>query len=133
MIDKEKADKLRAAAGILADLEGYAEYADVLKASAENLDPPAPTWPDGTIAWITFRDGQRWLAVCRGKGWLVGGYDLAVSKNIIKVEPLRVLADDEIAVPRHLQSEMQRCLDEHQNCALCRVILQEHIDAGDRP
>lgn len=104
MTDKEKADKLRAAAGILEDLEGFGEYAEVLKASAEKLDPPRPEWPDGTIAAVTYtnligNESTGYLARRNGVWCYANGLAACRDDAVTKVEPLRVLADDEIALP----------------------------------
>ena len=88
--------------------ESVARYAaTALEGSSDNGDQYCakqirealpPEYPEGTVAWVT--DGTyRYLAdFCKGK-WRAGG-TVVLHRTPIKVEPFRVLADDEIAVKR---------------------------------
>lgn len=103
--DKEKADAYRSIADIY-DSIGANVAANYCRSDADELDPPKPACPDGTIAWVTGTDKMRRLCLRRKDVWvarfepdgLVGSgiYDSSASK----VEPLRVLGDDEIPVRR---------------------------------
>ena len=62
-----------------------------------------PEHPEGTVAWVTQAHGHtRWLAIFRYGQWHDGEGPNAGEGlfDVVKVEPLRVLADDEIAVKR---------------------------------
>lgn len=108
MDNKQKADKLRAVIGILEDIGlGRTAEADELRRVLDILDPPKPEWPDGTIAWVSGVEPiqSRCIAVRYHGAWRitnqgVGGVVVRRDENVTKVEPLRVLADDQIAVAR---------------------------------
>ena len=59
-----------------------------------------PEYPEGTVAWVTAGSGRaRHKAYLRrGQWWTMSGDNSSDLQPIWKVEPLRVLADDEIAV-----------------------------------
>ena len=62
-----------------------------------------PEYPEGTVAFITVGDrGAQWIAVRRDGTWRsrMSGDVTWDDREVTKVEPLRVLADDEIAVKR---------------------------------
>ena len=62
-----------------------------------------PEYPEGTIAWVTrANERTRWLAIFSYGQWHDGeGPNVGEALfDVTKVEPLRVLADDEIAVKR---------------------------------
>ena len=88
-------DEIRA----LATLAGDSPIADKLR----NALPSEPEWPEGTIAWIDIEDDGGFLVVRRHGGWWAGGGRGATTVwegSILSVTPIRVLRDDEIAVPR---------------------------------
>jgi hypothetical protein len=63
-----------------------------------------PEYPEGTIAWVTGVTGHRTIAWREDGRWMTNRDEGALATsyfpdhNVTKVEPLRVLADDEIAV-----------------------------------
>ena len=60
-----------------------------------------PEYPEGTVAFITVGDrGAQWIAVRRDGTWRsrMSGDVTWDDREVTKVEPLRVLADDEVAV-----------------------------------
>jgi len=83
-----------------------------LKEFADELDPPKPEYPDGTVAWVTSgrfapsykpqthlcqRQAGDWVSTTTADGSCLAMVD---EKHVIKVEPLRVLAEGEIAIDR---------------------------------
>ena len=58
-----------------------------------------PEYPEGTIAWVTLPFGDRCVAVRFDGKWRTGTGQPFYT-TVTNVEPLRVLADDEIAVKR---------------------------------
>lgn len=76
--------------------------AEIERSMADELDPPQPQWESGQIAWVTDKEAGRHLCVWRNscRAWCIGGGTggSRVLYNPIKVEPLRVLADDEVAI-----------------------------------
>lgn len=110
--DKAKADKLLAAIAILDEI-GLEDHADSLRDELILIVPPKPTWPDGTIAWVTYthaiEDGHPYQALAQYDAdeneWVMerthtGAACTVTGDNVTTVEPLRVLGDDEIAVSR---------------------------------
>lgn len=69
---------------------------------ADELDPPKPTYPDGTYAAVTcandFVTRSYFARRVNGEWVTADGRGLCDDQDVTKVEPLRVLADDEIAV-----------------------------------
>lgn len=59
-------------------------------------------YPDGTIAWVTSTTAHTYLSVRDGGRWRhgLGGGVTLLDPSVSRVEPIRVLADDEIAVKR---------------------------------
>ncbi|HEY9494677.1 MAG TPA: hypothetical protein VIR15_07485 [Intrasporangium sp.] len=59
-----------------------------------------PEYPEGTVAWVTYDDDVRYLGCRVDGGWTHSseGADDLLDRWVKKVEPLRVLADDEVAV-----------------------------------
>lgn len=103
--EKEIAETYRKAAYELL-LQNFDDAAAHLRKRADALDPPKPVYPDGTVAWVTSVTGIRYLASRYDKEWHadfangVGVSVVAFDEAVTKVEPLRVLGDDEIALPR---------------------------------
>lgn len=65
-----------------------------------------------TVAWVANRFGYRYLCTWQAdnREWYIGGPDGASSPGeVTKVEPLRVLGDDEIAVKRFEVDYMGPC------------------------
>lgn len=87
-------------------LSGPAPMAEWHRKEADELDPPKPTWPDGMYAIVTFeqRFDERALASYArraGDEWVTAdGRKVCDDDDVTKVEPLRALGDDEIAVKR---------------------------------
>jgi hypothetical protein len=80
---------------------GKDAQARVNRNCADELDPPQPEYPDGTAAWVTNQYGRRYLCTwhAENREWCIGGPDGdSAPGKVTKVEPLRVLADDEIAI-----------------------------------
>lgn len=75
---------------------------------ADAFDPPKLEYADGTVAWVTSGETYKQTHLCERKdgSWVSTlGQDGKVfafvdEKYVQHVEPLRVLADDEIALPR---------------------------------
>lgn len=111
MSDKERADKLRAAIGILEDI-GFDEQADDLRDELIWIVPPKPQYEDGTIAWIKVEVDPcgvaRYLAVRHGDYWVYAWEHESGQQTrgawtdvgVREVMPLRILGDDQIAVKR---------------------------------
>lgn len=84
------------------------QTADRYRKIADELDPPKPTWPNYTVAYVTTQGGgkalARYDAVDREWECSWSKYNAAdaiiFEDDVVKVEPLRVLGDDEIAVKR---------------------------------
>lgn len=59
-----------------------------------------PEYADGDLAWVTAGSGHvRSTAFYRGgKWWIIGGSVTSDLEPVHKVEPLRILGDDELAV-----------------------------------
>ena len=100
--NKELADAYR----LIADNDFGAKHRAYLSDRADELDPPKPAWPDGMYAIVTFeqRFDERVLAsyAWRFAGeWVTAdGRRVCDDDDVTKVEPLRVLGDNEIAIPR---------------------------------
>jgi hypothetical protein len=67
---------------------------------ADSFDPPKLEWATGTFAVVTYDSGDavsylRW----NGTYWTHANGIAAAVEHTAQVEPLRVLADDEVAVP----------------------------------
>lgn len=104
--EKELADAYRLVEydAFMRDADDIAGYA---RTRIDRLDPPKPTWADGTYAWVPGKYGRRHLCRRSGGKWidslaLDGSVTTKVSDDNVtgEVEPLRVLGDDEIALPR---------------------------------
>lgn len=101
--DEELADAYRL---ILDDYNNWAADPLDLAVRIDELDPPKPECAAGTPAYVTFHDGTTALCTRGLRGeWWPGGSQLLSSRPfhdscVTKVEPLRVLGDDEIALPR---------------------------------
>lgn len=100
--DKAIAEALRQIADIYESI-GYNDSARIERQGADFLDPPKPKWADGTIAWVTDKFGQQYLLCwdAASSMWRTGGTGGAAILHIdqvTKVEPLRILADDEVAI-----------------------------------
>jgi len=75
---------------------------------ADAFDPPKLEWANGTVAWVTSGGTYKQTHLCERKdgSWVSTlGQDGKVfafvdEKYVQHVEPLRVLADDEIAIKR---------------------------------
>lgn len=108
--DKEKAEAYRLVAGdfysheqsVRAKAGSFTQY---LREIADELDPPKPKYPDGTIAWITCGGGaaRKLAQFAAGEWcdlWTPSGHPVTPGLVPDEVKPLRVLSDDEIALPR---------------------------------
>lgn len=98
--DKELAAGYRRAAKKVREY-GWFTPADQLDDEADELDPPKPEFPDGTVAWVDVKPNWHQVMIRANGKWRsdpdAGGvYD----DQVTKVEPLRVLANDEIAIKR---------------------------------
>ena len=141
--DKELADAYRL---VLADNKSIV-LTSVATRRIDELDPPKPNYADGTVAWVTDRTGYRWISVRSNGDWQSrsdaehSGY-----VGIVKVEPLRVLADDEIAIKRIWQSStaaewraeakhaQSQDYPTHAAAGLCNAYADAlDAEAGDRP
>lgn len=109
--DKEAAAAWRTLAE-KADEQGLTRLAIERRKIADTIDPPKPTYADGTIAWVTYthaiEDGHPYQALAQYDAdeneWVMertpaGADCTVVGDNVTKVEPLRVLGDNEIALP----------------------------------
>lgn len=59
-----------------------------------------PEYPEGTVAWVTDEDHWRGLCEMRDGAWWIAGR-VSLARSAAKVEPIRVLVEDEIAVKHH--------------------------------
>lgn len=105
-----------------------------------------PEYPEGTVAWVkdADRNGRDLGGLCewRGGQWYDSGKVRVIGKHE-KVEPLRVLADDEIAVKRGFIQGWQfradaDALDKHHGHADCSTShwlrrIADALDAEARP
>lgn len=87
-----------------ADEQGLHRLAIERRKIADTIDPPKPKYPEGTIAWVSGIP-RRCIAVRHDGAWRIsmdgtGGVVVRHDENVTKVEPLRVLGYDEIAVKR---------------------------------
>lgn len=99
--DKERAAAYRLVAAEL-PTDAYWDGPGLTR-RADELDPPKPEYPDGTLAWLAHPNGDRLLCEwsTQESNWCIGGKDGdSIPSQRCSVEPLRVLADDEIALPR---------------------------------
>ena len=84
-------------------VEGYRFPAEI-RAKFEAALPPE--YPEGTVAWVTTSHERRdtpdrtILCAFRDGQWRIGDTKVVPVGDVHKVEPLRVLANDEIAVKR---------------------------------
>lgn len=95
------------AAAMLTLAEHYDEQnmpcvATLWRRHAAKIDPPKPTYPDGFYRWY-YADGWTNYVTRKAGAWL-DGYgkpdDQIIPLPSTKITPLRVLGDDEIALPR---------------------------------
>ena len=101
--------------------------------------PIPPEWPDGTIAWVTDRRGRRYISVRDGGRWCDSDSDSecinVLDSEVTRVEPLRVLAADEVAVKRVDDSNpaewrnRHMCYPDDDVASLCRAYA-EALEAG---
>ena len=108
--DKERAEVYRELADEL-PMDAYWDRS-ALTHKADLLDPPKPQWADGTVAWVTNSHQRTYLCQwCDTEdNWCIGGPDGdSAPGSVTKVEPLRVLADDEMAVKRFEVDYMGPC------------------------
>ena len=122
------------------EIAGPAYCPGWLKERAQAALPPE--WAEGNVAFVTQEGvGNRWIAVRRDGQWranLTAGPTSYVSR-VTKVEPIRTLADDEIAVkrgwasPRDFRNDAAR-LDKvhgHSECSVS-LLLRRIADALDK-
>lgn len=127
--DKELADAYRIVAEDyykhpVSESTGRGSFTSSCRKIADELDPPEPEWPDGTYARVCYGSGEdtsvSYVKMVGGEWCHANGlssYELR--HEVTKVEPLRVLADDEIAVKRQWVTcpasswryEAKRCMD----------------------
>lgn len=97
-----------------ADEQGLTRIAADRRRIAAELDPPKPVHPDGLYAWVTYThelytDGNAYYRALaqydaeQGE-WVMertrtGASCTVVANNVTKVEPLRVIDDQYVAVP----------------------------------
>ena len=109
--DKELADAYRLVKVDAWGREGGASARAFATERINKLDPPKSTYPEGTIAWVTYADAisRPYQALARYDAdeneWVMERTHnraacTVTGDNVTKVEPLRVLGDDEIAIPR---------------------------------
>lgn len=109
--DKELADAYRLVKVDAWGREGGASARAFATERINKLDPPKSTYPEGTIAWVTYADAisRPYQALARYDAdeneWVMERTHnraacTVTGDNVTKVEPLRVLGDNEIAIPR---------------------------------
>ena len=83
----------------LRDVTGTDVWLKDVRAAVESALPPE--YPEGTVADLVWDDGARRRVWWTGEFWsYLGSNDNPGWEEGYRVEPLRVLADDEIAVKR---------------------------------
>lgn len=136
--DKERAEVYRELAAEL-PTEAYWSR-PMLTRKADELDPPKPQWADGTVAWVTNQYGRRYLCTWHAKNreWCIGGPDGdSAPGKVTKVEPLRVLGDDEIALPREAFERFTvgstaREVSNQYRAATAREVSEQYRAAGEK-
>lgn len=137
--DKELAEAYRLVKEDWPNASGYTDNVpSVMEKRIDELDPPKPEYPDGLYAWVTYThqlgDGHPYRALAQYDAtdgeWVMElantGVSCAVTgDHVTKVEPLRVLGDDEIAMRRDVfkgatSSQARKYARDLTDCSCCR-------------